>query len=170
MKIFVSHAAVDHALANQFVNLLYEGTGFAKTDIFCSSIAGSIPTGEEFVQIILQHLAEAGMVVLLISSPFLQSQFCLAETGAAQMRKQSGSLERIFPLVIPPAKLDDLKGFLLGSQAALITDQTALGSIRRGGLKSGSFGGDESTVSTTASSVSQTHAYGEAIWALIASF
>lgn len=130
MKIFVSHAAVDHFLANQFVDLLHEGTGLAKDDIFCSSKKGSIPTGEEFVQIILQRLAGARMVVLLISSPFLQSQFCLAETGAAQMRKKTGNLERIFPLVIPPAIRDDLKGVLLGSQAALITDETALGSIR----------------------------------------
>jgi hypothetical protein len=46
------------------------------------------------------------------------------------MRKKSGNLERIFPLVIPPAIRDDLKGVLLGSQAALITDEIALGSIR----------------------------------------
>jgi hypothetical protein len=87
MRIFVSHAADDRETASKLVELLEGGMGVPDDHIFFSSQAGTIKAGEFFVQTILAKLAEAELVVCLISRAYLRSQFCLAEAGAAMIKR-----------------------------------------------------------------------------------
>jgi hypothetical protein len=87
MRIFVSHAAEDCEIASKLVDLLEIGMGVPDDHIFFTSQAGTIKNGEFFVQTILTNLAEAELVVCLISRAYLRSQFCLAEAGAAMLKK-----------------------------------------------------------------------------------
>jgi hypothetical protein len=87
VRIFVSHAAEDRAIASKLVELLEIGMGVPDDHIFFSSQAGTVENGEFFVQTILAKLAEAELVVCLISRAYLRSQFCLAEAGAAMIKK-----------------------------------------------------------------------------------
>lgn len=58
-RIFVSHAASDEELVEDFVDLLQVGVGVHPDDIFCSSLPGmNIPTGIAFVEYIKSKIAK----------------------------------------------------------------------------------------------------------------
>lgn len=79
-RIFVSHAAKDENLVEEFVELLQVGVGVHPDDIFCSSLPGmNIPTGAEFVRFIKAQVTNPDLVLLLISPEFLKSHFCQHE-------------------------------------------------------------------------------------------
>jgi hypothetical protein len=129
MKLFISHADADKALATKFVDMLQLGIGVFHDDIFYSSIRGTIPNGDVFVQNIITQLGLSDLVIAILSRSYFASHFCLAEAGAALLRKANGSCD-FFSLVVPPAKFSDLDGMLYGVQSGSILERPALGEMK----------------------------------------
>jgi hypothetical protein len=134
--IFISHAAVDADLAEHLVNLLDSGAGVPADEIFCSSAAGNVPNSELFVEHILGKLNTADLVVAIISRAYLNSRFCLAEVGAALVRKIDGKA-KFYSLIVPPLTFSELDGALYGRQAGKIIDRPALSELREAIMRSG---------------------------------
>lgn len=137
MKIFISHAAVNADLAKALVDFIQLGGGVHHADIFCSSITGHIPNGAQFVDHILRKLAEADLVITLLSPAFFQSDFCKAEVGAAQIKKISGAT-LFHVLLIPPVGHADLTAMLHDVQVGNILSPANLdelhGRVTQGNL------------------------------------
>jgi hypothetical protein len=129
MRVFISHATADRDLANELVDLVRLGIGVPHDDIFYSSREGDIGNGSFFVPKILAALAEADLVIALLSRDYSKSEFCLAEAGAAQMRSLA-HLSEFHSLVVPPMNFHDLKGVLHGMQSDLILAPGALNQLR----------------------------------------
>lgn len=94
-KIFISHSTKNQELAKQFMKLLQTGMGFARKDIFCTSLPNTLPTGEAFIEKIREELKECEAVIFLITREYLKSRFCLAELGAAW-----GLSKQIYPMLL----------------------------------------------------------------------
>jgi hypothetical protein len=125
-RMFVSHAAADKPLVEEFVDLLHLGIGIVPENVFCSSLPGmGVPTGADFVRHIQANVQNPEIVVLLISDAFLKSHFCLSEVGAAW-----GLNIPVYPFLIPPLDYTAVTGVLLGKQAAKLNDKSKLSDLR----------------------------------------
>ena len=121
--IFISHSSADAPFAKKLFNLLRTGCDLRLADISCSSVEGAgIETGEEFIAWIQEHLATAGLVLLVLSDNYYASTYCLAELGAAWALKRP-----IFPLALPSVDRDPGVVFL-GRQSARV-DRAGLYSL-----------------------------------------
>ncbi|MGO9256085.1 MAG: toll/interleukin-1 receptor domain-containing protein [Bryobacteraceae bacterium] len=129
MRIFISHAYADKALASKFVDFLRLGAGISHKNIFYSSAKGTIRNGDFFVENIINELNGADIVIALLSRSYFASHFCLAEAGAALARKKAGTCD-FFSFVIPPASFSDLDGMLLGVQSGSILDLPIHGDMK----------------------------------------
>ena len=45
-RLFISHSTNDKAAVEQFIDFLVLGMGISRSDIFCSSQKGTLPTGK----------------------------------------------------------------------------------------------------------------------------
>jgi hypothetical protein len=127
MKIFISHATADHELVEALIELLQMGAGVQHTDIFYSK--NSIPNGSFFVQSILGELADAGLILSVLSHAYFDSDFCLAEAGAGLMRRVAANAA-FYSLIVPPATFGELGGALSGVQSGKILTSQALSELR----------------------------------------
>jgi hypothetical protein len=124
--IFISHAAKDEQLVEEFVDLLQVGIGVHPDDMFCSSLPGmSIPTGTEFVNYIKAQVTNPDLVLLVISSEFLDSHFCHHEVGASWALSLP-----VYPIIVPPLDYPDVRGVLTGTQMAKLDDKESLNDLR----------------------------------------
>jgi hypothetical protein len=134
-RIFVSHADKDkQELVIPLVeNLLVLGCELRRRQVFCSSVPGMIGMGDHFVNAIFEHLRLSNLLVATVSPNFLQSEFCLAELGAWQMRDLTARKPVTrFALTVPPTHYGDLsKGVLQGVQAGRIDDPSKLDLLHR---------------------------------------
>jgi hypothetical protein len=121
-KLFISHAHEDRDLVLTFVQLLLDSSSLGPGDIFCSSISGSgIPDGKNFVDYIREALANASLVVPVITRRYLDSGFCMCELGAMwALQLQS------FPFLAGAIGPEELSGVLGQVQMARIDDPAAL--------------------------------------------
>jgi hypothetical protein len=104
-RIFISHAAADAELAGALLELLRLGADAQRRDLFCTSVTGTdIAPGSDFVDVVRERLADAELVVQLITPAFLESTFCLCELGAQWVLAKDA-----FPLVVPPITHADLQ-------------------------------------------------------------
>ncbi len=125
-RIFVSHAAKDESLVEEFVELLQVGIGVHPDDVFCSSLPGmNIPTGKAFIDHIKSLITSPEMVLLVVTEEFLKSQFCHNEVGASWALSLP-----IYPLLVPPIGYDDVRGVLAGTQLSKIDDKEKLNDLR----------------------------------------
>ena len=125
-RIFVSHAAKDAELVENFVDLLQLGVNVHPDHVFCSSLPGmNIPTGVAFVQHIRSQIAAPEVVLLLISPEFLKSQFCNNEVGASWALSLP-----IYPLLVPPVGYADVRGVIDGVQVSKLNDKEKLNDLR----------------------------------------
>lgn len=125
--VFVSHTAKDADIANDFVNhFLREGLEIPFTEIFSMSHpATAIVAGDDFRKSIHAAIHDAKVVFFLVSENFKQSQFCLAEMGAAWSLGKS-----MVPICIPPFDKTH-SGELLGTLQYVEADnKAALGRLR----------------------------------------
>jgi hypothetical protein len=122
MRVFVSHASADRELVENLVELLVAGAGLARSDIFCTSIAGmGVPNGEDFVNRILKELRSSTLVIAILSESYFDSPFCIAEVGAAQIKRKTSRRVFLHALMVPPASFDThLRGILYATQAGKI--------------------------------------------------
>lgn len=124
--VFISHAAKDEALVEEFVDLLHVGVGIQPDDIFCSSLPGmDIPTGAAFISHIKAQVTNPDLVLLMISPDFLKSQFCQHEVGASWALSLP-----IYPIIVPPLDYADVSGVLAGTQMAKLNDKESLNDLR----------------------------------------
>ncbi len=125
-RIFISHAADDESLVEEFVDLLQVGVGVHPDDIFCSSLPGmGIPTGMDFIKYIKSKIQNPDFVILIVTKEFLQSEFCHNEVGASWALSLP-----IRPLLVPPLKFNNVRGVLAGTQIAMLNDKEILSDLR----------------------------------------
>jgi hypothetical protein len=124
--IFISHAAKDKALAGAVVDMLQLGLNLDANTIFCSSLEDlSIPSGVNFVEHLKTQIQSPKVVIALISPNYLASQFCLCELGASWVMSH-----RLFPLLVPPLKSQDVHGVLTGVQLTALDSEERLSELR----------------------------------------
>jgi hypothetical protein len=114
--IFISHAVNDKPIAS-FVSDMLQAMGVnVQQDVFCSSLAGlGIPSGKNFREFIKEQIQEPKLVLLVASKQYVNSQFCLAEMGAAW-----ALAHHTVPIIVPGANYDDIKSVMEGVQACRI--------------------------------------------------
>lgn len=118
--IFISHAAADKPIIDEFVDLLQNGCDLQRKDIACTSIEGvDVGTGEKFVDWIQQNLKGARLVILFVTPNYLNSSFCIAEMGAAW------ALEKPVHPLLGPGVNRNLGTVMLGLQTEKV-DATGL--------------------------------------------
>ncbi len=121
-RIFVSHAVKDKKLADMLVDLLTACGAVTPGEVFCTSLEGlGVPAGNDFLDVIKSELQEPDLVISLISSNYLQSQFCLCELGATWAMSHNN-----LPLLVPPLTYEDLSSVISTKQAILLNDSSAL--------------------------------------------
>ena len=106
-KVFISHAGADRELGKLFKQTL-QLAGVPSTRIFYSSSRDTgIPTGSDLRSRLQQELADAALVIELLTPTFFQRPMCLMEVGGAwALRKPT------FPIVVPPTSLADAQALL----------------------------------------------------------
>jgi len=124
--IFISHASDDREIVTKLIDALNNGLHLPGETFFCSSVPGmGIPNGKRFIDYIRETIDETKLVIFLISPAFLESRFCLAESGAAWVK----SVDQII-LLMPSLKPEDLGGVFDGIQAKKLSDQYALNELK----------------------------------------
>jgi hypothetical protein len=111
--IFISQATSDKQLANKFVELMELGIGISDEKVFCISHEESgVPTGEDdYIKFIKKQIVGSKVAIVLLTPHYYASQFCLCELGALW-----GLSRRVFTMLLPPLKFDDIKGVLKVTQ------------------------------------------------------
>ena len=126
-KLFISHAAADIQIVDEFVDLLESGVGVPMDNIFCTSRKGqSIPAGSDFKEAIRSHLDDATTVLALISPNFYASAFCMCELGAAWVLARGNFI----PILVPPLSFRDAKAVLIGLQTLKLNDVEDLDELK----------------------------------------
>ena len=122
--IFISHAANDKSVIEDFIDLLQTGCDIRQDEIFCSSVDGiGIETGAEFVDWIHDSLYRCNLAILFLTPNYFASRFCVAEMGAAWALKKD-----VFPLVVPDMPRE-VGAVMLGRQTAGV-DEIGLDHLR----------------------------------------
>ncbi len=106
--VFISHSTIDKRLHDCFLALLVSGFGINKSSIFSSSIARSIKTSAHFPNTIKNNIQSCDVIILLMTSSYMRSSFCLAELGAAWALDK-----KIVPIVIDPVGVKEYDKMLL---------------------------------------------------------
>ncbi len=121
--VFISHLTADTEYARILTEILVK-IGLPYNSIFCSSIPGQgIPLGQGFPEKIKTSIISAKVVFFIFSQDFYKSIYCTNEMGAAWVLSKE-----IIPVLIPPIKPNDMKGFIDNSryQAATINSESDL--------------------------------------------
>lgn len=125
-RLFISHAAKDEAIIEEFADLLQLGIGVQHDDFFCSSLPGmGIPTGRDFVTHIKTQIQNPALVIVVMSPAFLESQFCHNEVGATWALDLP-----VYPILVPPIGYGEVRGVLQGRQAAKLDSKEGLNDLR----------------------------------------
>lgn len=125
--IFISHSVKDKNIADKLLDLLLvTDIGITSKSVFCSSLEGTgIPEGQNFIDYIKQQIQKPELVIILLTPHYYDSIFCLCELGASWALSLN-----IFPLIVPPLKLDDLKAVLTTIQSGLLNDTNTLNNLK----------------------------------------
>lgn len=105
MKIFISHANKDEKLALALAAFLESID--ASVEVFCTSQAGSIKVGRDYVSSITKELNMCDAFIPLLSPNYYESRFCMIELGFAYailFSKYDDEYNYIFPLATYPIK------------------------------------------------------------------
>ena len=104
-QVFISHSSDDKQIILSFIkHVLILGLGLPKDDIvFTSDENYGIEPGGDIPQYIKHNIANANVVLLMVSHGYKKSEVCLNEMGAAW------ALDRnIIQVLLPDADFDDL--------------------------------------------------------------
>lgn len=126
--IFISHSSKDKPLVDVFVDtILRLGCNVPAEDIYCSSKEGmKTRPGKEWVQDLKQKMQTAKVVILLLSPNYYESVYCLAELGATWVLDDV----QVFPILIPPLTLSEIRGVVQELQAGMIDSDEHLDTLR----------------------------------------
>lgn len=124
--VFISHAHADKDLVDRFVDLLVVGVGVRLDDIFCTSLEGmGVTAGENFVDFIEAQIQSPKLVLMVITTNYLKSKFCLCEMGAAWALSHKG-----IPLLVEPVGFEELDGVVTSTQAVKMSDPLAMSALK----------------------------------------
>ena len=132
MKFFISHSSKDVEIAKYFSMFLSKLS--VDVEVFCSSIAGTVEQGEDFVKKIEEGLKNSDVFIPLISTNYIKSKYCLIELGYAYAKNVSYEKSYyILPFCIPPiTKSQALLGTPLSHlQTAVLNDKVDVHSFLR---------------------------------------
>jgi TIR domain len=121
--IFVSHAAADSTLVDPLVDTLIRlGCGLSSNQIFYSSGEDTgVPSGENLNTFVRDRVADAELVVAVITPAFQTRPFCVAELGVAWAR-----IGKLMPIALPGMDRTDLDGVLAGITVRFLDEGSAL--------------------------------------------
>ena len=88
---------------------------------YTSGAATGVPAGADLNSHVRDKVAQAGLVVAIITPTFRTRPYCMAELGAAWSR-----VGRLFPFVLPGMPRDELDGVLSGLTTPYLDDPAAL--------------------------------------------
>lgn len=100
-RVFISHFTGEAKIAEELQNFIRRS--FPSLEVFRSSDAESIKTGQGQYQAILERLRTAGIVIVLLSSESAQRPWVTFETGFGMGKKA-----RVFPLLVRGARPKDV--------------------------------------------------------------
>ncbi|MEP2777270.1 MAG: toll/interleukin-1 receptor domain-containing protein [Luteolibacter sp.] len=149
--VFISHAEADKPLVDHFVTtLLVPGLNLTTLDYFCTSLPGAgNRTGKSFHEYIKNEIKGCRVIVLILTSQYLESPFCLAEAGAAWVLENDDSCQ-VIPVVVPPLKFSELKATLAIMQAEKIDEDEDLDDVRDALSEAGVLKNDPKTAQWSA--------------------
>lgn len=110
MKVFISHSHADKSFALAFSEFL-ASIGFERSAIFCSSIPGQGVGSEEINKRVLEEIATADIIFLIISDDYSKSEYCLNEMGATWILNRVKSIP-YYCIKLPNISFDDIRGFI----------------------------------------------------------
>lgn len=123
--IFISHSVENRDLTELFIDLLQMGMGVGRERLFCSSLNGNLPSGEDFINKIKERIKKQATVLALITPEYLNSRFCMMELGAAWT-----SAPHFYPILVGSVNYADLDNTPLKSlqmrRIERISDLTAI--------------------------------------------
>lgn len=110
-RVLISHAESDNRVADEIARFIGSVCGLDKKQILCTSVDGyRLDPGEEWLDALQRSIRDGDLIVFLISSAFMTSDFCGFELGAAWMAEdQYQRFPMRFPDV-PSARLTALPG------------------------------------------------------------
>ena len=122
-KLFISYSSKNKKMLDSFLEFLQLGMGVERRDIFCTTYAGDLMSGEAFMEAIRLELYDCEAVISLVTEEYLKSKFCMAEMGAAWAMSKC-----YFPLIAVP--LDRLKATpLYGLQLRRLNHHADMGMV-----------------------------------------
>lgn len=140
--ILISHASDDKALVEKFVDLLVDGIGVRRDDIFCTSLEQmGVPPGENFVSFIKSQIQSPQLVLMVITPTYLRRTFCLCEMGACWALSLKG-----IPLIAEPVSFSDLGGVVSEVQVTKLSDKSRMTELRDSVVQEMNLEGKFSTV------------------------
>lgn len=125
-RVLISHAETDNRVAGEIARFIELVCRLDKRQILCTSVDGyGLDPGEEWIYALRQSIRDGDLILFLISSAFLSSDFCGFEMGAAWMAEDQ--LQR-FPMRFPDVTAAQLTA-LPGSWHCPTVSETVLSSL-----------------------------------------
>lgn len=120
-KVFISHSSKDADIIKYFkTHILIAGLGLTDDDIVCTSFEETgIAVGANIPQYIEDNIANAKIVLCMISQNYKRSEICQNEVGAAWALKKE-----IIQVVLPDCTFDNV-GWLLNLDKAMKIEKAA---------------------------------------------
>jgi len=117
IEIFVSHSSRDEKLAEELVELLCAALKLSKSQIRATSVHGcKLPGGADTPEQLRTDIAEAKVVLAVLTQNAVESQYVLFELGAGW-----GLERRCIPLAGPDSRKSTLRGTPLADLNVLET-------------------------------------------------
>jgi hypothetical protein len=106
LRIFISHAGADAALAKALIDLIEAGLEVPTGSIRCTSVPGyKLDGGDDAPEVLRENLKVCSVVLGMLTKKSISSSYVLMELGAAWAFKK-----RAIPLIGPGATFDSLPG------------------------------------------------------------
>jgi TIR domain len=97
IDVFVSYAHRDEALKSELLNHL---SALRRRNVISGWHDGEIGAGEEWAKQISEHLNRGDIILLLISSDFLASDFCYDIELKRAMERHDAEEARVIPVIL----------------------------------------------------------------------
>ena len=98
-EVFISYSHLDRELRNQLATAL---SNLRNQHLISDWYDGNITPGSEWKKQILAHLAQAQIILLLISPDFMASEFCYSIEMNQAIARHDNNQARVIPIVLRP--------------------------------------------------------------------
>jgi len=115
-EVFISYSHEDKELLNKLITAL---SNLRNQNLISNWYDGDIIPGTEWKQQILTHLAQAQIILLLISPDFMASDFCYSIEMKQAIERHDHDQARVIPILLRPT---DWEGAPFAKLLALPSD------------------------------------------------